>query len=190
MQILVPFKLWRGSWNSTDKDGGQICRTAPGDPGRHWVGCEMRACSGSEGRQQHPRLLWHSLSIRQVIISMCTELAGLSWAPAQFGLPIRKTQIYWTEFGTYYWQGNICLVRRGWGKLLFPPGAEMTSGGEGSSPQHLQGGRQEGALRRGRTRDSRPCLKHKHLARYKKKPVSWWEHVHKISMVTYCPRLN
>lgn len=29
------------------------------------------------------------------------------------GLPRRKTQISWTEFGTYYWQGNICLVRRG-----------------------------------------------------------------------------
>lgn len=59
------------------------------------------------------------------------------------GLPIRKTQINWTEFNTLLaGQHSPCQKRLREAELL-SPAAGMTSGGEGSGPQHLQEGHKE-----------------------------------------------
>lgn len=53
---LQLFCQGRAPCNNTDWDGGQLCRRAPGGPGRHQVEHETAECPGSKVGQQHPRL--------------------------------------------------------------------------------------------------------------------------------------
>lgn len=110
------------------------------------------------------------------------------WVPAQFG-PSNKedtNKLDWVQHVLLAGQHSPCQKRLREAELL-PPAAGMTSGGEGSSPQHLQEGHKENGGQGAGQEITGIVWNNKHMARYKKKTVSWWRHVqggYATSMVT------